>query len=247
MGNETGYRGTWQRRAIRRQQRVWNVRGRTWHRHQADNPGLQSVVAAVVAAATTAAPPGLGTMVDLGCGSGQVTLELADRFTQTLAVDVSRTMLDELSERARHHSAAQRIETRLCPIEQLSQPVGTVDLVVTNYALHHLRDVDKDAVMANVQQWLRPGGVLVVGDMMIGRGTDAADRAIIASKVKQLARRGPGGWWRIAKNAVRYLLRVHERPLSSAAWIAMAKRHGFCDITVRPVVNEAAVLVARCP
>jgi len=236
-----------QRRAISRQRRVWEVRGRTWHHHQAHNVGLQTVVTAVVEAATAAAGPDIGAMVDLGCGSGQVTLELADRATSTLAVDVSATMLDELRQKARNHPCESRIETRLCPIEQLHLPDHSVDLVVSNYALHHLRDADKDLVLANARRWLRSGGVLVIGDMMIGRGANAADRAIIASKIKQFARSGPGGWWRIAKNAARYLLRIHERPLPAATWTAMAQRHGFCDVTVAPVVNEAAVLVARCP
>lgn len=238
---------TRQRWAIRRQRRVWDVRGSAWHHHQAHNTGLQQVVSAVVETALATAGPTLGTVVDLGCGSGQITLPIAEHAASVLAVDVSTTMLDELRRRARQTPAPERIETRLCAIEQLRLPPASVDLVVSNYALHHLRDQDKDAVLANARLWLRPGGVLVVGDMMLGRGTDAADRAIIASKVKEFARRGPAGWWRIAKNAARYLLRMHERPVSSAAWIAMATRHGFSEVSVRSVVNEAAILVARCP
>jgi ubiquinone/menaquinone biosynthesis C-methylase UbiE len=238
---------TWQRWAIRRQRRVWESRGRSWHHHQAHNTGLQQVVAAVVDAALTAAGPTLGAVVDLGCGSGQITLPLAEHAGSVLAVDVSATMLDELRQRALKTPGGERVETRLCAIEQLRLPPASVDLVVSNYALHHLRDRDKETVLANARQWLRSGGVLVVGDMMLGRGTDAADRAIIAGKVKQFARRGPAGWWRIAKNAARYLLRMHERPVSSAAWTAMASRHGFVEVTVRGVVNEAAILVARCP
>lgn len=236
-----------QRRAINRQRRVWDVRGRTWHHHQSQNVGLRTVVSAVVEAATTAAGTDIGTLVDLGCGSGQVTLELAPLAANTLAVDVSATMLQELRQRASEHPGGERIETRLCPIEKLHLQDGSVDLVVSNYALHHLRDTDKETVVANARRWLRPGGVLVIGDIMIGRGATAADRAVIASKVKQFARRGPGGWWRILKNAVRYLLRIHERPLSAAAWKTIATRHGFTEVSVRPIVNEAAVLVARCP
>lgn len=205
------------------------------------------MVAAVVETALGAAGPALGMVVDLGCGSGQITLPLAEHAKSVLAVDVSTTMLDDLRRRARQTPVAARVETRLCAIEQLQLPPGSVDLVVSNYALHHLRDQDKETVLANARRWLRPGGVLVVGDMMLGRGTDAADRAIIASKVKQFARRGPGGWWRIAKNAVRYLLRVHERPVSAAAWTAMATRQGFSEVSVRSVVNEAGILVAHCP
>lgn len=34
--------------------------------------------------------------------------------------------------------------------------------------------------------WLRPGGRLVIGDMMFGRGADAADREIIRAKIRSL-------------------------------------------------------------
>lgn len=234
------------RMAIGRQRRVWNLRARDWAHHVSNNEGLRRVVDAVVATAVEVAGPELGTVVDLGTGSGQVVLELAGRAKRALAVDVSAAMLDQLAARAKEEVRAT-VETMVCPIEELTLPPASVDLVVSNYALHHLRDRDKETLMGDILQWLRPGGHLVLGDMMLGRGGDAADRAVIAGKVRQLARKGPGGWWRIAKNAFRMLLRVHERPLSASAWSAMATRHGFVEVRVRPVVQEAAILVARRP
>ena len=101
--------------------------------------------------------------------------------------------------------------------------------------------------MQRAYGWLRPGGRLVVGDMMFGRGGESRDRAIISSKVALLVRKGPGGWWRIAKNAGRYLLRFQERPVSISAWVEMFERAGFGDVRAVPVVNEAAVVVGTRP
>ena len=133
------------------------------------------------------------------------------------------------------------------PIEDLSLPDGSFDLVVTSYALHHLRDADKRRVVCAAYHWLRPGGTLLVADMMFGRGGTRQDRAIIKSKVRALARKGIGGWWRIAKNAYRYLLRVQERPVSMAAWTQTFTQAGFTAITASSIVAEAGLVTGRRP
>ncbi|MDA8269458.1 MAG: class I SAM-dependent methyltransferase [Actinomycetota bacterium] len=231
--------------AIHRQRRVWEARARNWNHHASNNEGLRTVVAAVVDTATSGLADGesLGTVVDLGCGSGQLTLALAKRATKVLGVDVSGSMLRELEQRAAAEGITN-VECLVSPIERLSLPPGSVDVVVSNYALHHLRDPDKGVAVAAAAGWLRPGGRLVIGDMMLGRGADAADRAVIADKVRQLARRGPGGWWRVAKNAVRFVVRIQERPLSRSAWVALVQRSGFVDVQASAVVHEAAVVSA---
>ncbi|HLN06354.1 MAG TPA: class I SAM-dependent methyltransferase, partial [Acidimicrobiales bacterium] len=139
------------------------------------------------------------------------------------------------------------VEGRAVPIERLGLPENSVDLVVSNYALHHLRDRDKQVAVDEAVKWLRPGGKLVIGDMMFGRGGDARDREIIGSKLALLVRKGPGGWWRIVKNAGRYVLRFQERPVSMAAWAAMFAKAGLTDVQGLPVVNEAAVVRGTKP
>lgn len=184
-------------------------------------------------------------VVDLGCGTGQLSLPLAERGARVLAVDVSEAMVRRLEEKAR--SMSVQVDGLTAPIENLSLPAGSVDLIVTSYALHHLRDADKDRLVAAAFQWLKPGGTLLVADMMFGRGGTSQDRAIIKSKVSALAKRGIGGWWRILKNSYRYLVRVQERPVSISAWTAMFTRAGFTQITAHSVVAEAGIVMGQRP
>ncbi len=227
--------------AARRQRRVWSRRVTTWEHHTPD--GLEKVSKAVLAAADPR--PG-DQVVDLGCGTGQLSLPLAGRGACVLAVDVSPAMIARLEVNARDRSLAG-VEGIALPVENLSLPAQSFDLVVTSYALHHLRDSDKNRVVSAAYRWLRPGGTLVVADMMFGRGATSQDRAIIKSKVKVLARKGIGGWWRIAKNGYRYLVRVQERPVSIAAWKAMFAVAGFTAITASSIVAEAGLVVGRRP
>lgn len=225
---------------IARQQRFWTRRAASWDHGAANNPGLVRVVDRVI---IESEPGSTMDCIDLGCGSGQLTLPLAPKVRSVRAIDVSQAMIDLLLQNAKA-AGVTNLTGEAVPIERLAVEAESVDLVVTNYALHHLRDADKAKLVLRAHEWLRPGGRLVIGDMMFGRGGDARDREIISSKLTLLVRKGPGGWWRIAKNAGRYLLRFQERPVSMAAWVQMCTDAGFEDVQGIPVVNEAAVVRA---
>ena len=226
---------------VHRQRRVWSGRVATWDQH--GSAGLQKVTAAVIAAA--AVRPG-EQVADLGCGNGQLSLPLAERGAQILAIDVSPGMVEDLMQEAGRRGLTG-LDAVALPIEGLALPESSLDLVVSSYALHHLRDADKAKLVDSAFHWLRPGGRLVLADMMFGRGASARDREIIASKVRVLARKGPGGCWRIIKNAARYQLRIQERPVSMAAWTSMMTASGFVDVTAGPVAAEAGLIIANRP
>lgn len=228
---------------IARQQRFWTRHAASWDHGAAENPGLVKVVEQVLAEA--GATPGM-QCADLGCGSGQLTLRLAPLVGHIRAIDVSPAMI-ELLEHNASAAGITNVTGEATPIEQLSIEDDSLDLVVTNYALHHLRDPDKALFARRARTWLKPGGKLVIGDMMFGRGGDARDRAIISSKLALFIRKGPGGWWRIAKNAMRFLVRFGERPISMDAWTKLLTEAGFEQVRAVPVVNEAAVVCGSKP
>ena len=228
---------------IARQERFWTRRAASWDHGAGNNPGLVRVVERVLEEA--APTPGM-TAVDIGCGSGQLTLKLAPLVSSVVAIDVSQKMVDLLAVNAAA-AGVTNVTGRAVPVEHLDIEAGSVDLVVSNYVLHHLRDEDKAKAVAKAASWLRPGGRLVVGDMMFGRGGDARDREIIGSKLALMLRKGPAGWWRIVKNAGRYLLRFQERPVSMSAWVSMFERAGLTEVKAIPVVNEAAVVRGTKP
>lgn len=227
---------------ILHQRRVWTKRAATWdanyHPDHADNPALGRVVAAVVAAGGAGPQT---SVVDLGAGSGQLSIPLARQAARVLAVDISPTMIELLRANAAT-AGITNIEARVSPIEDLDIPAGSVDLVVSNYALHHLRDPDKVAAIKAAAGWLRPGGKVVIGDMMFGRGASARDRAIIAAKANSMLAMGPAGWWRLAKNAYRFVARVQERPISLGRWVEIFIGAGLVEVSASPVVAEAAIV-----
>lgn len=211
-----------------------------WEHHA--SIGLERVIDAVVDEAKPA--PGM-SVIDLGCGSGQLSLPMARKGAKVRAVDISPKMIESLDRKAAE--LGLQVETAALPVQELEVAPASVDLVVSNYAMHHLYDDEKRAVMIAAARWLKPGGRLVLGDMMFGRGATQADREIIASKVRVMLGRGPAGWWRIAKNAGRFWFRIRERPLPMETWLEILRTAGLVDVRGLRVVSEAAVVVGTKP
>ena len=227
--------------AVRTQHRRWQRSTDRWEDHAVN--GLETVIDAVVA---EAGDPAGSVVVDVGSGGGALALRLAPDARKVIAVDVSPNMLDRLSGQA-DEDGLRNVETSVEPIEDLDLAPTSVDLVVSNYALHHLLDHDKARFVQSAARWLRPGGRLVIGDMMLGRGLNRDDRRILAGKVRLMLARGPRGWWRITKNAWRLMTRTVERPVTMEKWVDLLRGAGFVDVSGRRVVAEAGVVSGRRP
>lgn len=227
--------------SIRTQRRKWSGRADTWDRH--NDVGMSKVAAKAIEMADVR--PGM-VCVDLGCGGGRLAILLAKLGATVIGVDVSDAMIRRMESQAKSEGI-DTLTGMVTPIENLSLPEESVDLVITNYALHHLLDTDKGKVVLAAYRWLRPGGHLVVADMMLGRGATVQDRQVIASKIKIMAKKGIPGYWRILKNAGRYLFRVHERPITPEAWSRLFEVAGFVNLERVNVVAEANVVKGTKP
>jgi len=226
-----GRRARWQRSA-------WDERSRSWD-EQVSSSAFRMVRECVLQRARCAASD---RCVDLGAGTGFLTMAVAERAAQVLAVDVSPVMLTVL----RQAAAAQGLEnvtTLVADMTALTLEPASLDLVVSSYALHSLPHADKARLLSMCARSLRPGGRIVIADMMLGRGLGARDRVILLDKVRRLARLGVPGLWRIARNVVRLGLGVGEnRPATPAWWVRALGEAGFVDVVHSDVVAEAGVV-----
>jgi ubiquinone/menaquinone biosynthesis C-methylase UbiE len=220
-------------------QRQWDKRVQQWHSHVTSAAAFGKVLTRLL---EISAPQPTDVCVDLGAGTGFVTTALAPKVASVLAVDISAAMAKSLGEKAAE-SGLVNVATEVADLTGFDLPPASADLLVTNYALHHLVDAEKRALVARSLQWLRPGGRLVIADMMFGRGGSQRDREILHQKVLALAAKGPGGWWRIAKNLTRYGLGVgQEHPATPEFWQAALRDAGYTDVEFQPVVAEAGIV-----
>ena len=87
---------------------------------------------------------------DCAAGTGQATIELAERFDQVVATDASREQIASATPRA-------GVEYRVAVAEESGLADASVGLITVAQALHWF---DLDRFYAEVQRVLRPGGVL---------------------------------------------------------------------------------------
>lgn len=100
--------------------------------------------------------PSMAIVVDLGCGSGlPATRELTDRGFRVLGVDFSAVQLS----RARHLVPAASLVQADMTAWHLRH--GSVDAVVSLYALIHVPLEEQLALFPRIRSWLRQGGYLL--------------------------------------------------------------------------------------
>lgn len=183
--------------------------------------------------------------VDIGAGTGLLTLPLAGRVERVWALDISPGMCEYLRAKA---SSADLSNVEIAVASAISIPLidASADLVVSNYCFHHLSDGDKRRALREVLRVLVPGGRLVFGDMMFRPAlTDSRDRHVVSSKVRAMLRKGPAGALRLAKNGARFAAARWEKPVRPDWWEEALAEVGFVEISVEPLAHEGGVAVAR--
>jgi SAM-dependent methyltransferase len=101
--------------------------------------------------------------LDLGCGTGVHTTQLAERYDEVLAVDLSGPMVEFA--RHRRHRSGIRYEQRDLRDAAPARD-GQFDLVFSAYTLHH---VELDSALHRIRSLVRPGGQVLLVDLVDDR------------------------------------------------------------------------------
>jgi ubiquinone/menaquinone biosynthesis C-methylase UbiE len=107
------------------------------------------------------------TILDIGCGTGELATRLARICKHVYAVDISNVMVDVL----RAKISDQRLEnvspavSGLLTYEHKGEPL---DAVVANVTLHHLPDFWKQIALCRLYDFLKPRGKLFLADVVFG-------------------------------------------------------------------------------
>ncbi len=223
---------------------------KNWDRHVVDaeeiarGAGFLALRDRIIALAT---PRPQDVVVDVGAGTGLLTLALAERVERVWAIDISPAMLEYLDVKLLS-AEIQSVKTVVTSAVSLPMVDESVDLVVSNYCLHHLDDDGKRRALLEAHRVLRPGGRLVFGDMMFSLGlSDARDRAVVSTKVRAMLRKGLPGVLRLLKNGARIASGRWERPARSDWWASELELTGFVDVGLEVLAHEGGIAWARKP
>lgn len=114
----------------------------------------------VVAAAATGADD---TVLDVACGPGLVACAFARVARQVTGIDLTPAMI-ERAEALATANGCTNVRFQVGDVLPLPFAAATFSIVVSRFAFHHFQD--PAAVLAEMQRVCRPGGRVVVADLM---------------------------------------------------------------------------------
>jgi putative AdoMet-dependent methyltransferase len=135
-------------------------------------------------------------LVDLGAGTGSLSLRAARRGLTVHAVDISTAMLDRIRLKA-DRAGMPGIQLHHAGFLTYRQAAPGADFVVTRFALHHLPDFWKGVALLRVKVMLRPGGHALIRDVVFSFALPDYVRGVEAW-ISEVAREDGSGWSREA-------------------------------------------------
>ncbi len=143
-----------------------------------ENPQRVELAQAVAAAIKKHVPLSAEDKVlEFGCGTGLVTVQIAPYVGSILAVDSSQDMLAVLEEKIRKQQLTN-ITPLAVHLDESTSPEESFDLIFSSMTLHHIEDVD--ALLGLFHSMLRTGGRLAIADLVKEDGSFHEDSRGVA-------------------------------------------------------------------
>jgi ubiquinone/menaquinone biosynthesis C-methylase UbiE len=105
------------------------------------------------------------SMVDLGCGTGAMSIYGAKIFRKVYAVDISPEMIKQAKQKSETENVnnIEFINAGFLTYKHTSDPA---DLLITKFAFHHLPDFWKQIALFNMNSMLKADGILYINDVV---------------------------------------------------------------------------------
>jgi arsenite methyltransferase len=164
------------------------------------------------------------TVMDLGSGPGFDCFLASNKVGKSgkvIGIDMTPEMLDRARENARKGNY-ENVEFRLGEIENLPVADNSVDVIISNCVINLAPD--KKRVFEEAYRVLRPGGRIMVSDMVL---------------IKELPD--------VVKNSIEAYIGCLSGAIKKDEYIAAIKNAGFMDVKIFDEVNFPIELITNDP
>ena len=117
------------------------------------------------------------TVIDMGCGTGAFAINAASYYKKIYAIDVSQMMINHARKKA-NKAGIDNIEFHNGGFLTYRHYDEPADGIVCTLVLHHLPDLWKQVALQKLSQILRPGGKLLLFDVVLSTDTKKIESSI---------------------------------------------------------------------
>ena len=101
-------------------------------------------------------------LLEFGCGTGLVSMELYGQVACITLLDTSPGMIEVLQEKIAHY-AIDNMHPRIGDLSAIDRDKERFDLIYSNMVLHHVTAPIQ--TLSDLAELLKPGGVICIGDL----------------------------------------------------------------------------------
>jgi len=141
------------------EQRDFDKAAPTWDQEPRRVKLADEVARAIIEAAR---PSRAMEVLDFGCGTGLLTLQLQPLVGSITGIDSSPGMLEVLNAKVKSQRLAN-VRTECLDLDRGDKLAGAYHLVVSSMVLHHVRDIAP--LLGQFYRILRPAGQLCIADL----------------------------------------------------------------------------------
>ncbi len=172
-------------------------------------------------------------VLEIGCGTGWFARAAAGAGLAVTAIDVSEIMLRYVAAQAQKEGFS--IATQHAGFLTMDFPAATFDAAVSGAALHHLPDAWKLVALRNIARALKPGGQLILRDVVFSLSDGEAPEACFTRFIESFGEQ-------VRPNALGHI----KKEFSTYDWImeGLLTRAGF-EVISRTTATES-FLVYHC-
>jgi tRNA (cmo5U34)-methyltransferase len=116
-------------------------------------------------------PEDSGVVCDLGCSTG-TTIEYLTKHqkcpesTQFIGYDNSESMLDQARDKLSEQIAAGKVSLITADLSRLPK-LPVCNAVILNWTLQFVRPIDREQLLKNIYEALRPGGIVLLSEKIL--------------------------------------------------------------------------------
>jgi ubiquinone/menaquinone biosynthesis C-methylase UbiE len=110
-------------------------------------------------------------VLDVGCGTGALTVRAAQRGARVVGIDVNAQMLDLARRRVADAGQALDVELREMGVAELDGELAcSYDVVISGLCFSELTEGERSFALRQVYRLVEPGGLLLLADEVVPQG-----------------------------------------------------------------------------